>query len=72
MELKLTEREHDALRKLASLGSMYRLLHSEAATLTACGLVQLNGEGIANLTEDGRKYLRASDIKLAQSQPDKI
>lgn len=57
MELKLTEREQDALRKLASLGNMYHLLHSEATTLIACGLIESDGEGVAHLTEDGRKYL---------------
>lgn len=71
MEFKLTEREHDALRKLASLGNMYRLLYNEAATLTACGLVESNGDGLAHLTELGRKYLKAIDIELAQSQPGK-
>lgn len=61
MELKLSEQEQDALRKLASLGNVYHLLRDHATTLIACGLVATNFEGIAHLTDDGRKYLRAMD-----------
>jgi len=69
MGLKLTEREYEALKKLASLGSVYHLLHDEAVTLMACGLVESKGDGTALLTEDGRKYLRERDIGLIQVYP---
>jgi hypothetical protein len=62
MEFKLTAREQDALRKLASLGSMYQLLSNEATTLSACGFVESNREGGVRITAEGRKYLRDIDI----------
>ena len=66
MNLKLTEREQDALRKLASLGNVYHLLHDDASTLIACGLIIVTGDGVAQLTEDGRRYLRQCDIRLVR------
>jgi len=62
MNPKLTDREQDALKKLASLGSMYQPLHNEAATLSACGFVESNDEGGIRITAEGRKYLRDLDI----------
>jgi hypothetical protein len=72
MKLKLTAREHEALTKLASLGSVYHLLRDEATTLIACGLVESTGDGMARITDDGRKYLRAFDIELAQQDLGKM
>lgn len=69
MGLKLTDREKDALRMLASLGNAYHLLRTEAATLLACGLVESKGDGTLIVTDDGRKYLRECDIELARFEP---
>ncbi|NVD74585.1 hypothetical protein HUX88_29295 [Duganella sp. BJB1802] len=67
MEFKLTEREQDALRKLASLGNLYQPLHNEATSLLAVGLVETDGNGGVRLTADGRKYLRDFDIVQARN-----
>lgn len=64
MDTRLTERQQEALGKLASLGNVYHLLREDAATLIARGLVQSDGDGTASLTDDGRKYLRERDHKL--------
>lgn len=58
MEFKLTEQETQALRLLASLGSVYQPLFEETKRLSACGLVQLNRSGSVCLTTTGYKYLR--------------
>ena len=65
MEFKLTERERDALGKLASLGNAYQPLHNEATSLLAVGLVEADGNGGVRLTTDGRKYLRDLDMGYA-------
>lgn len=57
MDPRLSGQEQDALRKLASLGTVYHLLRSDQATLEACGLVERNGDGGALLTDQGRRYL---------------
>lgn len=66
MDAKLTNRELDALRKVASLGSMYHVLHSEACSLKACGLIELSGDGCACLTDAGRQFLRVLDASSVQ------
>lgn len=68
MNLKLTDREQDTLKKLASLGSMYQPLHNEATTLSACGLIESNGVGGVRINDKGRKYLRDLDIRFVQTQ----
>jgi len=72
MEFKLSVREQDALRKLASLGSGYRLLHGDCVSLMACGLIERSGNGAPVLTYDGRKYLRTLDLELVHSRPDRL
>ena len=65
MEFKLTEREQDVLKKMASLGNVYQPLRNEATSLSAVGLVEADGNGGFRLTADGRKYLRDFDMGYA-------
>lgn len=62
MEFKLTNREWDALRKLASLGNVYQPLHNETTVLSACGLAEVDNNGGVRISAKGRKYLRDFDI----------
>jgi hypothetical protein len=67
VEFKLTDREWDALRKLASLGNVYQPLHNEAAALSACGLVEADHNGGVRITAEGRKHLRDFDIGYVEA-----
>jgi len=66
MEFKLSAQEQDALRKLASLGSVYYLLHGDYVTLMSCGLIERRSNGVSVLTSDGRKYLRELDLEIGR------
>lgn len=67
MEFKLTVREWDALRKLASLGSVFQPLQNELAVLSACGLIEADHNGGVRITAEGRKYLRDFDIGYVEA-----
>jgi hypothetical protein len=67
MDIKLTDRELDALRKLVSLGNVYQPLRAEVNSLLACDLVERDGYGSICITQAGRNFLRDFDLRAVQA-----